>query len=132
MELCFEAEYPLTLKSHLKEKKLSFTNFSTCGFTDYVITKLNTKTYELEVYSYTQKVLDENKLSEDVEETKVAALFGAVYAQVKEYLVEPEKLNTTSAESKKFFEKMMWYAMSRSYDLAGKPMPEDMPETMPE
>ena len=129
VELYFNAEYLLTLKSHLKEKKLSFTNFSTFGFTSYEIAKLNTKTYELEVYKYQRGGEADN---ENVEETKVAALFDSVYAQVKEYLVEPEKLNTTSAESKKFFEKMMWYAMSKSYALAGKPMPEDMPETMPE
>ena len=129
VELYFNAEYLLTLKSHLKEKKLSFTNFSTFGFTSYEIAKLNTKTYELEVYKYQRGGEADN---ENVEETKVAALFDSVYAQVKEYLVEPEKLNTTSAESKKFFEKMMWYAMSKSYALAGKPMPEDMPENMPE
>ena len=129
VELYFNAEYLLTLKSHLKEKKLSFTNFSTFGFTSYEIAKLNTKTYELEVYKYQRGGEADN---ENVEETKVAALFDSVYAQVKEYFVEPEKLNTTSAESKKFFEKMMWYAMSKSYALAGKPMPEDMPENMPE
>lgn len=132
MELYFDAEYPLTLKSHLKEKMLSFTNFRTFGFTSYEIAKLNTKTYELEVYKYQSGVMADKELNENVDETKVAALFDSVYEQVKEYLVEPEKLNTASAEPKKFFERMMWYAMSKSYALAGVEMPEDMPETMPE
>ena len=132
MELCFEAEYPLTLKSHLNEKKLSFTNFETFSFKSYEIGKLDTETNILEVYRYQKEVMEENKLTDDVDEQKVEDLFNSVYKQVKEHLVEPEKLNTASAESKTFFERMMWYAMYESYNLADLPLPPDMPETMPE
>ena len=132
MELCFEAEYPLTLKSYLNEKKLSFTNFSTFGFTSYEIAKLDTETNILEVYKYQKYVEDNDKLTDDVDEQKVEDLFNSVYEQVKEHLVEPEKLNTASAESKTFFERMMWYARYESYTLAGLQLPEGMPETMPE
>ena len=118
MELSFSADDPLTLKNHLKEKKLSFTNFSTFGFSNYEIGKLNTKTYEIEVYKYLRNVMNENKLTETVDETKVIALFNTVYTQVKEYLVEPAKLNTTSAEPKEFYKKMHIYASSKAEKLA--------------
>ena len=123
-----------TFKKSMEEKNMSFDKFSEYDISEYTIAKGNLQTQNIGAYKYSVEINDDSvdKLENPVDETTVTELFNAVYAQVKEYLVEPKKLNTTSAESKKFFEKMMWYAMSRSYALAGIPMPEDMPETMPE
>ena len=129
-----DTEMNETFKKSMEEKNMSFDKFSEYDISEYTIAEGNFKTQNIEAYKYSVD-MDESKdhyLKESVDEETITKLFNAVYAQVKEYLVEPKKLNTTSAESKKFFEKMMWYAMSRSYALAGRPTPEDMPETMPE
>lgn len=123
-----------TFKKSMEEKNMSFDKFSEYDISEYTIAKGNFQTQNIGAYKYSVEINDDSvdKLENPVDETTVTELFNAVYAQVKEYLEEPKKLNTTSAESKTFFERMMWYAMYESYTLAGLPLPEGMPETMPE
>lgn len=129
-----DTEMNETFKKSMEEKNMSFDKFSEYDISEYTIAEGNFKTQNIEAYKYSVD-MDESKahyLKESVDEETITKLFNAVYAQVKDYCKSPEVMDTTNAEDKEFYKEMYLYANSKAMELAGIPMPEDMPETMPE
>lgn len=118
-----------TFKKSMEEKNMSFDKFDEYDISGYTIAEGNFKTQNIEAY---QRNDEPEKEELSVDEETITKLFNAVYAQVKDYCKSPEVIDTTNAESRVFFEEMYLHANSKAMELAGIPMPEDMPETMPE
>ena len=97
------------VKTAFTNKDLDFEKFSACTATGYTFAKLYTKTGTIESYAYMTGREDAIDATED----DVAALYNAIYGEVKDACVPVALLDAASATAKVYYQDMWTYGASR-------------------
>lgn len=98
-----------TVKAAFAQKNLTFDKFIACEYSKYVFGKLNPNEGTIESYGYQNEATDEINATQD----QVAALYNAIYEQVKNACVPIELLDTTDVTNKVYYQTMWQYGVSR-------------------